>query len=169
MSARVSIRAHWGALLLLILGLVRMGADLTGARKLAGVAAATGAAPAPRVFSAVQGLETFSSRFTISWSAPSGDSVVMDLTPARYSRVRGPYNRRNVYGAVVAYGPVLVSDPGTKPLFHSVARSALCGERPLLAELGADPEMITDPVVLHVQPMHEVPKRLPLELIAPCQ
>ncbi len=58
----MNTRARWGAGFLLVLGLSRMVAHLVGARKIAGLAAATGAAPAPKVFSMVLGLETFSSR-----------------------------------------------------------------------------------------------------------
>ncbi len=164
----MNTRARWGAGFLLVLGLSRMVAHLVGARKIAGLAAATGAAPAPKVFSMVLGLETFSSRLTLTWTDPEGTKVAMDITPSRYARLMGPYNRRNVYGGVVAYGPIMVAHPATRPLFMAVARSAICDERLLLTELGADPEMVTDPVVLRVQPMHEVEDGIPLDLVAPC-
>src|SRR5687767_15937977 len=91
---------------LLVLGLAQMVGDLTHFLPLKAVAAATGASPAPKVFSAVQGLETYSTRFFLDL----GDKRV-EITPEVYARIRGPYNRRNVYGAALAYGPVLpVSD-----------------------------------------------------------
>jgi hypothetical protein len=52
-----------------------------------------------------------------------------------YAKLRGPYNRRNVYGAALAYGPVLASDPRTRAMFDEVSRYALCGDRPILREL----------------------------------
>ena len=114
------------AIALTILGLAQMAGDLTGFLPLKGVAAATHASPAPKVFSAVQGLETYSTRFYLEWP----DRRV-ELTPDVYSKIRGPYNRRNVFGAALAYAPVLpvsLRDP--------VTRYALCGDARLLRELG---------------------------------
>jgi hypothetical protein len=55
------------ALFLLIVGLLQMTGDLLILPALKAVAAATGASPAPKVFSSVQGLETFSSVFYLEW------------------------------------------------------------------------------------------------------
>jgi hypothetical protein len=114
--------------------------DLTGFSELRGIAAATGASPAPKVFSSVQGLETYSTRFYFEW--PDGR---VELTPELYSRVRGPYNRRNVYGAALAYAPIL---PGA--LRDPVMRHALCGRAPLLGELGlrerGEPAIVLEPL-----------------------
>jgi hypothetical protein len=111
---------------LLVLGLAQMAGDVLHIPALKGVAAATGASPAPKVFSAVQGLETYSTRFFLDL----GDARV-ELTPEIYSRMRGPYNRRNVYGAALAYAPVLPPS-----LRDPVMRHALCGDAPLLREFG---------------------------------
>ena len=130
----MSSRARWGSLLLLVLGLTRMVADLSGASTVAAVAGATGASPAPKVFSSVRGLETFSSGFSLSWTNTAGEPVVLEITPANAARIQGPYNRRNVYGAVLAYAPVLEADPRTQSMYRSVARSAMCQDRPLIAQ-----------------------------------
>lgn len=114
------------AVFLVVLGLAQMAGDLAGLLPLRAVAAATGASPAPKVFSSVQGLETYSTRFFLDLG---GQRV--ELTPGLYSRMRGPYNRRNVYGAALAYGPVLPPS-----LLEPVMRHALCGDAPLLRELG---------------------------------
>src|SRR5687767_1683438 len=105
---------------LLVLGLAQMVGDVTHLLPLKAVAAATGASPAPKVFSAVQGLETYSTRFFLDL----GDKRV-ELTPELYARIRGPYNRRNVYGAALAYGPVLPPS-----LLEPVMKHALCGDAP---------------------------------------
>lgn len=115
------------AIALVLLGVAQMIGDLTGVLPLKAVAAATGASPAPKVFSAVQGLETYSTRFFLE-----ADGRRVELTPEVYSRIRGPYNRRNVYGAALAYAPVL-----PRELREPVMRHALCG--PLLQELGIPP------------------------------
>jgi len=92
----------------------------------------------------VRGLETYSTRFFLEWTDDAGNPRCLALTPEVYSRLRGPYNRRNVYGAVLAYGPVLVADPRSRPMFDAVARHALCGDAPLLRELGLDPSRVHD-------------------------
>jgi hypothetical protein len=121
---------------LALIGFAQMAGDLLHMSALKGTAAATGASPAPKVFSAVKGLETFSTRFFIEWIDATGALHSVEITPERYALLRGPYNRRNVYGAVLAYGPVLKSDPRTRPMFDAVSTYALCGEAPLLRELG---------------------------------
>ena len=44
-----------------------MTGDLLHLSALKGIAAATGASPAPKVFSAVKGLETFSTQYFVEW------------------------------------------------------------------------------------------------------
>jgi hypothetical protein len=121
-------RSRITAIFLAILGLAQMAGDLTGLLPLRAVAAATGASPAPKVFSAVRGLETYSTRFFLE----SGGRRI-ELTPEVYARMRGPYNRRNVYGAALAYAPVLPAE-----LRDPVLQYALCGEAPLLRELSRE-------------------------------
>jgi hypothetical protein len=119
---------------------------------LKGLAAATAASPAPKVFSAVRGLETYSTRFALEWDDSAGVHHVLRLTPELNARLRGPYNRRNVFGAVLAYGPVLVASPLTRPMFDSVARYALCGEAPILRELGIDPGGVAGRLRVQLEP-----------------
>jgi hypothetical protein len=121
---------------LLALGMLQMTADLLHLRALKGVAAATAASPAPKVFSSVRGLETYSSRFFVEWTDKSGLFHSIMIRPETAAGLQGPYNRRNVYGAVLAYGPVLQSDPSVRSMFESISRHALCGDAPLLRELG---------------------------------
>lgn len=135
-------RTTTAAIALTVLGVLQMAGDVFHVTPLRAVASATLASPAPKVFSAVRGLETYSTRFFLEWTDTSGAKREVQLTPQAYSRLRGPYNRRNVYGAVLAYGPVLVSDPRTAPMFRSVSRYALCGDAPLLRELGVDPATV---------------------------
>src|SRR5205814_1100524 len=111
----------------------------------------TGASPAPRVFSAVRGLETYSTRFFIDYTDATGVARSLELTPEVNARLRGPYNRRNVYGAALAFGPVLQADPRTRPLFLAVARSALGGDAPLLRELGI--EGSRGPIRVRLEPL----------------
>ena len=156
-------------LALLALGLLQMTGDLLGCAALRGLAAASGASPAPRVFSAVGGLETYSTRFFLEWIDVDGASQSVALTPELYSRLRGPYNRRNAFGAVVAYGPVLVSNPNTRALYEHVARYAMCGDAPLLRELGLDPLRVARGLQVRLEPIAGSDLGdLPTVLEAPC-
>ncbi|HEY7328272.1 MAG TPA: hypothetical protein VH592_11555 [Gemmataceae bacterium] len=156
---------------LVILGLSQMAGDLLeryvhapAGRALKGVAAATTASPAPKVFSSVRGLETYSTRFFIEWTDRAGIEHSLQLTPEIYGRMRGPYNRRNVYGAALAYGPVL-----PQSLRDPVMRYALCGEAPLLRDLGIDPNDITGRVRVCYEPLPGADLgELPRQLEAPC-
>src|SRR5262245_11707446 len=148
------------AIALLVLGLLQMSGDLleqagleTVGRPLKGIGAATTASPAPKVFSVARGLETYSTRFYLEWYDRAGKEHSLLLTPELYGRVRGPYNRRNAYGAALAYGPVLATSERTKPLFRSVVNYALCGEAPLLRELGVDPADVAGPVRVRYEPL----------------
>lgn len=95
---------------LLVIGLFQMTgylfgrAGLPGAQMLRGLGAVTTASPLPKVFSDVDGLETFASSFTLVYEV-DGDEVRRPITPELYQRMRGPYWRRNVYGAALSYGP----------------------------------------------------------------
>ena len=158
-----------GAGFLLLIGLLQMTGDLLGVPALKGIGAATAASPAPKVFSAVRGLETYSTRFFVEWTDDNGDARSVELTPELYSRIEGPYNRRNVYGAIVAYGPVLATTETTRPMYEGVARYALCGDARLLRELGIDPETIAGDLRVRYRPVAGTSfGNFPLELEAPC-
>lgn len=106
---------------LLLVGSSQMVGDVASIPALKGLGAATALAPAPKVFTSVRGFETFSNRFVLEASGQQWELS---------GRLRGPYNRRNVYGAALAYGPVLppaMRDP--------VLREALCGPH-VMKELG---------------------------------
>ncbi len=147
-----------------------MAGDVLHLPVLKGIGAATGASPAPKVFSSARGLETFSTRFFIEWTDSGGNFHSLEITPELYARLRGPYNRRNVYGALLAYGPVLQSDPLTRALFHSVASYGLCNGAPLLRDLGIDPANVRGRFVIRLQPRTGTnTENLPLLISSPCQ
>lgn len=141
-----------GAVFLLMIGLLQMAGDLLRVPALKAVAAATGASPAPKVFSSVQGLETFSSDFYVEWKDRDGVAHSLKLTPELYSRIQGPYNRRNVFGAALSYAPILEKDPRTKPMYESIVRYALCGRAPLLHEIGIELTDLSAPPAIRLAP-----------------
>ena len=143
------------AIFLLALGLLQMGGDVLHVPVLKGICAATVASPAPKVFSSVEGLETFSSEFYVEWTDRAGVAHSLLLTPEVYGHIRGPYNRRNIFGAALAYAPILQKDPHTREMFESVLRYALCGKAPLLREIGIDPGQISASPKIRLVPRSE--------------
>ena len=155
--------------LLLALALAQMVGDAIESPALKAVAAATGASPAPRVFSAVRGFETYATRCALGWRDARGEEHRLELTPATAARLRGPYNRRNVFAAVLAYGPVLAIDERTSPMLDQVLRYALCPPSPLLRELSGAPVDASGGVWIDYEPLRpESLEGLPTHIDAPC-
>jgi hypothetical protein len=119
---------------LLVLGLLQMTGDLLRIPWVRSLGAASGASPAPKVFCAVKGYEAYSTRFAIEWLDANDEIHSRPLGADSAGRLLGPYNRRNVYGAALAFGPVL-----PEGLRDPVLKYALSGEAPILRELGIDP------------------------------
>ena len=160
--------ARWAPRLLIVLGLAQMAGAISGLTPLVGVAAATAASPAPRVFTTVDGFEAFSTRFFVEYRGEGGAPVSIELTPERYARLEGAYNRRNAYGAVSAAGPVLSRRAVTRPMVEAVAQHAVCGEAPLLRELGLEPGL-GSPITIRYLPRAPAPPGVPLELVVECE
>jgi hypothetical protein len=139
-------------LLLAPLALARIAADALDLDRAGGLAAATCASPAPRVFCAVRGLETFSTRFFLEGTGRDGVARSREIDAALYARLSGPYNRRNVYGAALAYGPALAADPRTEPMLRAVLDHAFAPPSPLLRELGLDPDEFATGLRLRYEP-----------------
>ena len=133
-SQRRVLATNLAALALLALGLTQLAGHVSGLRLLRGLGAASAASPLPKVFSDVRGLETYASEFTIRYELGGGTASI-PLTPERYQRLTGPYNRRNVYGAALSYGPRL-----PEPLWESVFCYALQPDGPFRTELGVPEE-----------------------------
>jgi len=157
------------ALGLLALGLLQMAGQVLRLPRLAGIAAATAASPAPRRFSPVRGLETFSSQLHVVVRTSEGRERVWPITPERYAGLVGPCNRRDVFGAVLADGPVLASDPRMRPLFEAVSEYALCRGAPLLGELDIPTDGLADVRVLLVPRAGIHPGEQPLALEPSCE
>lgn len=121
------------ALSLLALSLSSMAGDLLGLTALKGLGALSTAAPLPKVFSDVRGLEPFASEFAFEIERPGQPVQIVSITPELYGRLAGPYNRRNVYGAALSYAPRL-----PEPLWRQVFGHALCPGGPLRLELGLE-------------------------------
>jgi hypothetical protein len=119
------------ALVLGIIGCIQMVGYVTGNVVLRGLGAATTASPLPKVFSDVDGLETFASEFTLHYRDGAGTVRELPITPELYGRLGGPYNRRNVYGAALSYAPRLPAG-----LWESAYCYGFAPDGPLRRELG---------------------------------
>jgi len=104
---------------------------LVGSRALRGLGAASCISPWPKVFSDVNGLETFASSFELKGFDGKGHAFSVPITAELYQQLEGAYNRRNVYGAALSYGPRL-----PEPLWSSVFCYGFSENGPLRRELG---------------------------------
>jgi hypothetical protein len=152
---------------LLLLGLVQMVADLAGAPRLAALAFASGLSPAPKVFTTQAGYEGFSTGFVLHAHTEDGETRTVRVSPARYAAVLGPYNRRNALGAAIAGAPLLRARPELTPMLDSVAAYALCGDAPLLYELGMRPSARIARVTLELDTRDGVTPPAPVEVPCP--
>jgi hypothetical protein len=129
--------------------------DLLGSPTIKGLGSAIHVSPAPKVFTAHDGFETFSARFYLHWQDTAGVAHKLELTPETYQAIRGPYNRRNVYGAAFSYSPILSRNPLTRSMFAEVVDYAFCDSAPLLMELGVDPFTVVYPIEVQLEPRDE--------------
>ncbi|MEM7077230.1 MAG: hypothetical protein AAF513_01255 [Pseudomonadota bacterium] len=116
----------WQSALLIGLGCLQMVGDVLALPALKGLGVALHVSPAPKVFTTQNGYETYSPEFFVTAAAGSDAARTVRLTPAINKRVAGPYNRRNAYGAVLSYGPVLSGDERTAAMFESAVLFGFC-------------------------------------------
>jgi len=96
--------------LLLCIGCIQPIGYLFNFKEVRGLGLISVASPLPLVFSAYNGVETFSTSFTLNIthfnaSTLNGDTLILPLTRDLYSQIRGPYNLRNTYGVMFSHGP----------------------------------------------------------------
>jgi hypothetical protein len=139
-------------LFLIFVSLFQMTGDLFNQTWMKALGAAWGASPAPKVFSSAEGLETFSSEFFLIWTDRENISHRVQLTPQLAKNLKGPYNRRNVYGAVLSYGPVLSKNKRMCEAYESILEYAISQNGPLLGELGIPRESISEGIIIEVVP-----------------
>ncbi|MEM9172976.1 MAG: hypothetical protein AAGA84_09750 [Pseudomonadota bacterium] len=142
-------------------------ANLAGFAPLQAVALATQASPAMKVFTSHDGYETFSPRFHLHWTQ-AGEPLTLTLTPAVYANLLGPYNRRNAYGAVLSYSPVLSAQAATRQMHAAVTHYALCGDAPVLTELGIDRDRVDGALTVRIEPRRHIDSKWILEYEVSC-
>jgi sterol desaturase/sphingolipid hydroxylase (fatty acid hydroxylase superfamily) len=75
-----------------------------------GIGFASSASPNPLVFSAFNGVETFSTKFDLKILLKNNTVVNFELDRQYYGKLSGPYNRKNIYGAMFTHGPFFEGD-----------------------------------------------------------
>ncbi|MDH5657536.1 MAG: hypothetical protein OEZ34_16600 [Spirochaetia bacterium] len=118
---------------LVLLGMLQMTGYAAGLSALRGIGFLSAASPLPLVFSHFRGFETFALDFEVEIAGMDGTIVKQKVIPELYSGLSGPYNRRNVFGAVFAYGPGFQSEDEIR-LRDSVLRYGFCDPGVLLDE-----------------------------------
>ena len=123
------------AAIVFLLGCSAMLGQVLGVKALKGFGLASAASPFTKVFCSAETrdgkqFETFAADFTLIYDTPETSNQELVITPEIYSKLAGPYQRRNVYGAILAYGPAL---PET--LCHDTLAYALAPGSQLLHEL----------------------------------
>lgn len=153
---------------LVILGTAQWVGDVLQIAPMKRLAFALHASPAPKVFTSQNGFETFANRFFVIWQDARGDTHRTELTLKRYDRLRGAYNRRNVFGAAFSYGPVLASNPTTRDMYLMILQRAACGAA--LQEIGIPVVARRYPIVVQVQPIkpHAQVSSLPMSQTLRC-
>lgn len=86
------------------------------------------ASPLPYVFSAFQGVETFSTSYTMDVYFKNGTMTQLTLDHKLYARLGGSYQRRNVIGAVFSHGFLFV-EPNMLEIRGQILNKGLCEGR----------------------------------------
>ena len=118
-----------------LVGALQLLGLVTGSSTLRGLGQMSAASPLPLVFSHFRGRETFAADFEVRLERTDGTMRTVALTPELYAKLDGPYNRRNVYGAVFAYGPAL-DRPNERALVRDVVHYGFCDPGPVARRFG---------------------------------
>lgn len=105
---------------------------------LRGIGFSTAASPLPLVFSAYNGVQTFATTYSIALTANNRTEKI-PLTQKIYSKLRGPYNRRNVYGVLFSHAP-LFKDNSLIEVRQDLLHYATCSSNSILPELEMFPK-----------------------------
>lgn len=121
---------------LFLLGALQILALIFDAPMVKGLAIVSTASPLPFVFSSYQGVETFSTTFNMNITFKNGTYQQVPVDHKLSSRLHGPYNRRNVIGAVFSHGPFF-TDPKLIAIRDQVLNWGFC-QGHLIHEFGID-------------------------------
>ena len=98
-----------------------------------GIGITSVASPLPFVFSAYNGIETFSTNFEFNIETELSNSTVI-MNNKLYNNLKGPYNRKNVLGISLSYGPFF-TDSSLIKIRNQILHWGLC-KKNLIEEFG---------------------------------
>ncbi|MGJ8676016.1 MAG: hypothetical protein ACSHX0_00720 [Akkermansiaceae bacterium] len=126
MSSHAIKRSNILALVLLVFASSAMIGEILKMPTLKGLGLASCAAPFTKVFCHAQEyqsdneFETFAAEFTLNFQTPRGEVQSIKITPEIYRQLKGSYQRRNVYGAILAYGPAFSQEVQQKTFHYAI-------------------------------------------------
>jgi len=126
--------------LLVIVGCLHTVAYIHNLPNLKGLAFTTNASPLPLVFSAYNGIETFSTEFELDITFKNGSKTVEQMDHKLYEKLKGPYNRRNMFGIIFSHGPFF-DKPNMIKIREQVLYWAMCQPGQLKKEFGYSGEL----------------------------
>lgn len=94
---------------------------------------ASAASPLPLVFSAYNGIETYATGFNVTVTYKNDTIINQELTSEKYGKMYGPYNRKNVYGAIFSHGPFFDRDNLVK-IRQGILHYAICNPGTLIRD-----------------------------------
>ncbi len=103
------------ALSILPLASLAMLGEIIQLPKLKALGLASGIAPFTKVFCTAndqatgESYESFNLQFQIHYTSADQLDHTLTLSPTESEKIHGPYNRRNVYGATLAYAPAMTA------------------------------------------------------------
>lgn len=120
-------KIKWSVWIVLLIGHISIFGKLIDNELIQGLGFMTAASPLPLVFSKFRGIEGFASQFRVNY-INSGQAEIMAITPQNYQSLKGPYNRRNAFGAAIAGAPMLTGE-NEKKMVDSVISYSFCTEK----------------------------------------
>ena len=114
-----------------------------------GIGLLSGIAPFTKVFCEADGYEAFAASFYLHGQKADGTTWSRRLDPEWYAQLQGPYNRRNVYGAALAFAPRLPHE-----LRDTLLKKSLSPGSALRTELGVPEDLIRLQVQIISRPGH---------------
>lgn len=143
-------------MILICLGLIGPVGFALNIKALRGLGTAWMISPLPIVFSEINHFEAFSSEFQLIVKHTDGTTEQMPITPKEGSLISGPYNRRNIYGAVIGYAPLLKLETVQSVLHYSFCtNSELKSEFQITKSVAEVKLVITDKTKKRFNQTHE--------------
>jgi len=121
--------------ILVIIGCLNTFGYVNNMPKVRGVAFMTVASPLPLVFSVYNGIETFSTMFDLDITFQNDTQIQKTIDHKLYGNMKGPYNRKNVYGVVFSHGPFF-KEPNQIKMRDQILQYGLCKPGELAKEFG---------------------------------